>query len=591
MSAAKSQNKPEMTASLPLIKRLARTYIRKHMRHIILAVLLMIVSAAMTGAMAKLMEPIIDKVFTEKNAAMLWPVALGVLVVFSLKGAANYGHTVIMNNTGQKIVNDMQRDMFAHQIYADLAYFQGTQSGQLLSRFTTDMTMIRVAVTNSMVGAGKNTFTVLFLTGVMFWQDWKLSLAAILVFPAAAYAVARMGKRIRKVATSTQVSTGDMTGLLGQAFQGSKLVKTYGMEEFEKKRVNAVIENITSLMCKSFRVSALAGPVAEVLSGIAIVTIVVYGGMQVIEGQSTAGKFFSFIAAFLLAFEPMKNLAKMNGVVQMGLSAVDRLFKVLDAEPGIKDKPGAKELVVRNPTLALEDVGFVYADGTAALQGVSFTAPAGKTIALVGESGAGKSTILSLIPRFCDVTSGKITIDGTDIRDVTINSLRKNMALVSQEVAIFNDTVRDNIAYGRTGATEEEIVEAAKSAVAHEFIMELPQGYDTRVGENGVKLSGGQRQRISIARAMLRNAPILLLDEATSALDTASERLVQTALERLQQGRTTIVVAHRLSTIMDADKIYVLSHGKVIESGNHSSLMAAGGAYARLYGALLKETA
>lgn len=580
-----------MTATMPLVRRLFRTYIRPRLRTMALAFLLMVVSAAMTGAMAKMMEPIIDRVFTDKDAGMLIPVAAVVFSVFTLRGLATYGHTVLMSRMGQRIVSDIKRDMFAHLVNADLSYFHGQKSGQLLSRFISDTAMIRTAVTESMTGLGKNSMTLLFLIGVMFYQDWKLTVASLFVFPAAAYVMTRLGKKLRRVSTSMQVEMGTLTGMLGQAFQGSRHVKAYGMEEFEKSRINLIIENIFNLMCKTFKVSAIASPITEILSGVAVVTIVIYGGMQVLEGTSTAGKLFSFITAFLLAFEPMKRLAKLNNVMQMGLAAVDRLFQLLDIIPQIGDMPDAIELHVKSPEVSFEDVGFVYPDGTVALDHVSFIAPAGKTVALVGASGAGKSTILNLIPRFYDITSGTIRIDGQDIRNVTLKSLRGAMALVSQEVAIFDDTVRDNIAYGTMGATEEQIVEAAKMAAAHEFIMELPEGYDTRVGENGVKLSGGQRQRLSIARAMLRNAPILLLDEATSALDTQSERLVQTALERLQKGRTTIVVAHRLSTIMEADIIYVLDGGHIVESGNHAALVAKNGAYARLYGTLMKESA
>jgi subfamily B ATP-binding cassette protein MsbA len=328
----------------------------------------------------------------------------------------------------------------------------------------------------------------------------------------------------------------------------------------------------------------VATPITEILSGLAVVAIVLYGGHQVMAGATTTGKLFSFIAAFLMAFDPMKRLAKLNNTVQMGLAALDRFFRLLDIEPAIKDKPGAAALKTQNPAITFDNVTFTYADGTEALKGVSFEAPAGKTVAFVGESGGGKSTILNLIPRFYDVTGGAIRIDGTDIRDVTLASLRGSMALVSQEVAMFNDSVRDNIAYGTPGATDEQIEAAARAAVAHDFIMELPHGYNTIVGENGVTLSGGQRQRIAIARAMLRNAPILLLDEATSALDSNSERLVQTAIDRLQKGKTTLVVAHRLSTIMNADIIHVISDGKIVESGRHAELSARKGLYARLYG-------
>lgn len=581
----------DMASSLPLIKRMAKAYVRPHLTHVCMALGLMVVAAAMTGAMAKLMEPVIDKVFADRNEGMLWPVALSVFAVFFLRGAAMYGQTVLMNTLSQRVVSDVQRDLFSHLIRSDLAFFHGTQSGQLMSRFIADMALIRTAVTECLTGLGKNTFTVLFLTGVMFYQDWKLALISIFVFPVAGYVVMILGKKIRKVASNTQASVGDLTGMLGQAFQGARHVKAYGAEEFEAARVHGLIEKIYKLMNRSIRVSAILAPIGEVLSGLAIVTIIVYGGSQVIAGESTAGKLFSFIAAFIMAFEPMKRLARLNNIMQMGLAATDRLFAVMDEKPKITEKPGAPGLSIQTPDIAFDNVSFAYGEDAAALHNVSFIAPAGKTVALVGASGAGKSTILNLIPRFYDVQEGAIRIGGHDIRDVTVKSLRASMALVSQEVAIFSDSLRENIAYGTPGATEEQIIEAAKLAAAHDFIMEQPEGYGTKVGEQGVKLSGGQRQRISIARAMLRNAPILLLDEATSALDAQSERLVQMALERLQKGRTTIVVAHRLSTIMNADIIYVMSQGRIIESGNHAGLLKAGGAYARLYGALMKETA
>lgn len=553
--------------------------------------LMMLVAAAMTGAMAKLMEPVIDKVFGGQDQSMLWPVAVAVMAVFTLRGLATYGHTVLMNRLGLHVISDVQRDMFNHLVYADLAFSHGQPSGQLLSRFLSDVGAIRVAVVDVLTGIGKNTLTLIFLIGVMFYQDWKLTLISLFVFPAAGYVVMRIGRKLRRVATSTQAEIGSLTSVLNQALQGTKHVKSYGMEEFEKSRVGAFIDKVFHLMNKAFRISAVAQPMSEVLSGLAIVTIIVYGGMQVMAGESTAGKLFSFITAFLLAYEPMKRLAKMNGILQTALASADRFFNMIDTPARVVDKPDAKTLAVTSPSVVFDDVRFAYADGTEALKGVTFNVPAGATVALVGASGAGKSTILNLLPRFYDVSAGSIFIDGTDIRDVTLKSLRANMALVSQDVAIFNDTIRDNIRYGRPDASDDDVTEAAKQSAAHDFITALPQGYDTVVGENGVKLSGGQKQRISIARAMLRNAPVLLLDEATSALDTTSEQLVQTALDRLQAGRTTIIVAHRLSTIMNADIIYVLADGRVVEKGTHDSLLSQGGAYAKLYGNLLKETA
>lgn len=584
--------KPVMTASSwQLVKRLLRDYVRPHIGTFMIALLFMMLSAAMTGLMAKLMEPVIDRIFTQGQKELLMPISAAVLAVFLVRGLATYGQTVLMSKIGQLMVSEIQRRMFAHLVYADLAFFHVEQSGRLISRFVTDTQLIRTAILESLTGFGKNFFTLIVLIGVMFYQDIKLSLISLVVFPTTAFLVARLSKRLRSVSANTQVETGQLTAVLGQALQGNKHVKAYGMEDHEQARVGSVIERIYSLMYKSFKVAGRATPVSEMLSGLTIVAIIVYGGQQVIAGESTAGKLFSFITAFMLAYEPMKRLARLNNTVQSGLAAVERMYTLLDTKPQISNREGAIELITQSPLIKAEDISFTYADGTQAISGLSLEVPAGKTVALVGASGSGKSTLLNLLPRFYDVTSGRISIDGHDIRDVTLKSLRGNMALVSQEVAIFNDSVRDNIAYGTPDASEEQIIAAAKAAAAHDFILELPQGYDTVVGENGVKLSGGQRQRISIARAFLRNAPILLLDEATSALDSQSERLVQQAIENLQKGKTTIVVAHRLSTIINADRIYVISNGKVAEQGTHDSLLAQNGAYAVLYGELLRESA
>lgn len=584
--------KPVLTASsLQLIKRLLREYVRPHLGIFMIALLFMLVSAAMTGVMAKMMEPVIDQIFTQGKKEYLMPVAVAILVVFLVRGLATYGQTVLMSKIGQLMVSNIQRTMFGHLIYADLAFFHIEQSGRLISRFVTDTQLIRTAILESLTGFGKNAFTLIVLLGVMFYQDMRLSVITLVVFPTTAFLVARLSKRLRSVSRNAQVETGQLTAVLGQALQGNKHVKAYGMESFEQARISTVIERIYDLMYKSFKVAGRATPVSEMLSGLTIVAIIVYGGQQVIAGESTAGKLFSFITAFMLAYEPMKRLARLNNTVQSGLAAVERMYTLLDTKPQIDNRPDAIELHTQSPVVKVEDISFTYADGTQAINGLSLEAPAGKTVALVGASGSGKSTLLNLLPRFYDVTGGRITIDGHDIRGVTLQSLRANMALVSQEVAIFNDSVRDNIAYGTPGATDDQIIAAAKAAAAHDFIADLPQGYDTVVGENGVKLSGGQRQRISIARAFLRNAPILLLDEATSALDSQSERLIQSAIEDLQKDKTTIVVAHRLSTIINADRIYVMSNGKVVEQGTHSSLLAQNGAYAMLYGELLKETA
>lgn len=579
----------QVTKSLPLMKRLLKTYVAKHWRQFSIATFLMIITALSTGAMAKLMEPIIDKVFTSKNPDMLWPVAISVFTVFIVRGFSTYSYSVIMNRFGQRVISDINNDLFSHLIRADLSFFEKNQSGQLVSRFISDTAVLRAAVIESLLGAGKNVFTIIALISVMFYQDWRLSILSLFVFPSSAYIVNRLGKKMRRVAKNAQERTGDFSAILGQSFQGIKHIKSYATEDYECKRVNTIIENIYALMCKSFRVSAITSPMSEILSGLAIVAIVIYGGYQVIEGTSTAGKLFSFITAFLLAFDPMKQLAKLSTVMQMGLASAERLFNLLDIKPMITDKVGAQHLSSANPSIAFENVTFMYKEGVSVVSDVSFNVPAGKTVALVGASGSGKSTVLKLIPRFYDVTDGTIKIHGIDIRDVTLSSLRKNIALVSQEVAIFGDSIKENIAYGSPDASFEQIEDAAKLAAAHEFIMALPQGYETVVGENGMTLSGGQRQRVSIARAILKNAPILLLDEATSALDTTSEKQVQAAIEKLQQGKTTVVVAHRLSTVMNSDVIYVMDAGKIVENGTHAELLAKGGYYSRLYGDFIKE--
>jgi len=396
---------------------------------------------------------------------------------------------------------------------------------------------------------------------------------------------------MRKVTANTQEQMGTFNTLLEQSFQGVRMVKAYGMEGYEQSKIEAISETICNLVYKASRVRAASSPVMETLGGVAVAVVILYGGQRVISDATTPGAFFAFITALLMAYEPMKRLANLNTNLQEGLAATQRVFHLLDMAPEIVDAPDAKPLAVAGGGLRFQDVSFTYDGERKALSALNLEVPAGKTVALVGASGGGKSTILNLIPRFYDVTEGAITIDGQDVRAVTTQSLRANIALVSQEVALFDDTVRANIAYGRFGASQEEIEQAARNAAAHEFISALPEGYETLVGEHGVKLSGGQRQRLSIARAMLKNAPILLLDEATSALDTESERQVQDALEKLMTGRTTIVVAHRLSTVVEADLIHVIDRGRVAETGKHSELLAKNGIYARLHALQFAEDA
>ena len=566
-----------------LVRRLVGEHIRPHIGLLVLAVCLMAVVAATTAALAFLMETILDDVFTARDRSSLYVAAAIVMAVFLLKGMATYGQNVLVSFVGQRILADLQKRMFAHLLRADLAYFHGQSSGGLISRFINDVEKMRGTVASVLTAIGRDSLTIIFLVGVMFYQDWLLTLASFFAFPTAILPLVNIGKRMRKVSANTQREIGQFTTLLNEVFQGARHVKAYGMEPYERERAGAVIEQIFKLVFRAARTKAAAYPIMETLGGTAIVVVICYGGWQVIEGTRTTGTFFSFVTALLLAYDPVKKLVNLNAQLQEGLAAADRVFEILDVEPAITDDPDAKPIAAVKGDIGFEDVGFAYADGKPALQGVSLVVEAGKTVALVGQSGAGKSTILNLIPRFFDASSGRITLDGQGIRDITIASLRANIALVSQDVTLFDDTIEANIAYGRVGATTEEIREAARNASADDFIEAMPNGYATVVGEHGVKLSGGQRQRIAIARAMLKDAPVLLLDEATSALDTESERAVQAALGILMRGRTTIVIAHRLSTIQSADMIHVVDAGRIVESGRHLELLARGGIYANLH--------
>jgi subfamily B ATP-binding cassette protein MsbA len=563
--------------------RLLRDHGRSQARWLSAAALCMAVYAAATAGQAWIMEPILDHVFLAHDRLVLLLVPLVVVVLALLKGAASFGQTVLMARIGQQVIAQLQRRLFEHLIRADLGYLVARGPGHVISRLTFDAQQLRLAVTTASTTVVRDLLTMLGLVVVMIHQDWQLAAIALVGCPLAVWPLQQLGRRMRKVSRQTQTHMAKLSRRLDQTFLGVRQVKADNREDDESARTGALIEALYKLNLKAARVNAVSSPIMEVVGGCAVAVVVLYGGFQVLGGHTTPGAFFSFIAALLFAYRPLKTLASLHTQLQVGLAAAERIYGLLDREHGVREQPGARPLKVECGEIRFAAVRFEYRPNRPTLRGLDLVIPAGLSVALVGPSGAGKSTMLNLILRFYDVDQGAVLIDGQDVRSVTLKSLRAAIALVSQEVDLFDGTVRDNIAYGRPDASPPAIRAAAEAAAAHEFIEALPQGYDTEIGPSGLSLSGGQRQRLGIARAMLKDAPILLLDEATSALDSEAERVVQAALRRLMHGRTTVVIAHRLSTVIRADLIAVVEDGRVVETGTHHALLARGGSYAQLY--------
>jgi subfamily B ATP-binding cassette protein MsbA len=566
-----------------LVKRISREYIFPHWKTFLISVALMLVIAGTTSLHAWLIKPALDSVFVQKNETALWIIPIVILFVTVIKGLATYFQLLTMNILSLRISSDMRLRLYEHFIRSDIAKLHSKSSGDMMASINNDIGGVVGVINTAINGFVKQLFTLGALIVVMFMQSVELSLIAFVGFPLAGYPIYKIGRKLRSLSFKNQEIAGKFNSQMSDTLQYSKLVKAYACEDFEVKRMSIIIESLFKMGKKISRMSLVASPFVESLAGIGVAAVIWYGGHQVITGQTTPGAFFSFFGAMMMAYRPLKSVSNMNTGVQMGLAASTRLYTLLDEKPTIVDKENAIEAKEVKGNIEFENVNFSYIDDKLALNNISLKIPAGKTVALVGHSGGGKSTLMSMILRFYDPSAGSIKLDGQDIRDLKIKSLRQSMSVVNQEVMLFDDTVLENIRYGKEEATEEEIIRAAKLAEADEFIQELPEKYLSKVGQNGIRLSGGQRQRIAIARAILYNAPILLLDEATSALDPISEKLIKDALAKLMKGKTSIVIAHRLTTVMHADKIVVISHGKVIEEGTHKELLDKGGAYANLY--------
>lgn len=570
--------------SFRLVKRLIREHIAPYKRKIAVAVAFMILAAAMTGLFAQLVQPVLDHVLNEDNQKYVLPVSVGVMLCFILRGIGTYVSSVKMIEVGQGIVADLQQRLFDKMLTLDLSYFHAHASGALQSRVMNDINVMRAALAETMMGLGRSLVTVVALIGVMLWQDWRLTIISCFLMPIIVITMINIGKRLRKVSHKTQDTQADIAAHLTQVFQGIRQVKSFVAEDSERARTGVAFKRLRDLNIKSTRLSNLSMPISDLLIGLSIVGLLLYGAWAVGSGELTTGQLISFIAAFVLAYEPVKKLAKMNATFQIGLGASERLFQTIDMIPVITTGPNPQPLPKAPYTIEFKNVSFVYEGAEAlSLKEITLKVGPGETVALVGPSGGGKTTMLNMIPRFYDPAEGQLLINGTDLREVNLDDWRRQVALVSQDIVLFNDSVEANIAYGQGTVDFARVEAAAKAANAHNFISDLPQGYQTQLGENGVRLSGGQRQRIALARAILKNAPVLLLDEATSALDTESEILIQRSLNEFKHGRTVVMIAHRLSTIQNADRIVVIKDGQVVEEGSHEVLLVRRGVYFQLH--------
>jgi subfamily B ATP-binding cassette protein MsbA len=556
---------------------------------LIIAMIFMSLCSGAQSFSAYLVKPVLDSIFFEKDMTKLYIMPAAVILLFLIKGTFEYVQGYFMGYVGQRVVTDIRNLVFYNMQKQPLSFFDKTPTGSNISRIVNDVSLVQSTVSDSVAAVLKDAFTIIGLVIVAFRMEWKLTLIAFLILPFSIYPIVAFGKKLRKIGLHIQQYLARLTSFLHETITGQRIVKAFSMEEYENKRFTVENESLFRISMKRTKIRALSHPVMEVIGGVAVGVVIWYGGREVILGNSTPGTFFAFMASLIMLYEPIKKINKENHNVQQGLAASQRVFEIIDRQPEVMERPDAVALEKVDGVIDFEEVSFRY-DEKMILNNINLRIEKNEVIAVVGKSGAGKTTLVNLIPRFYDITQGLIRVDGTDIRDVTLDSLRRNIALVTQDVILFNDTIRSNIAYG-VEPDEERLYEATRMAFAHDFILKLPKGYDTIVGEKGVRLSGGQKQRIAIARALYKNAPILILDEATSSLDAQSEIEVQKALENLMKGRTTIIIAHRLSTIINAHRIIVIDKGMVVQEGTHTSLIEQEGPYRKLYEIQFREGA
>lgn len=542
----------------------------------------MMVVGVSTSATAFLIKPVLDDIFLKQDVRMLKIIPVAIVIIYFLRGIAYYCQVYLMSYVGQSIITSLRNTLFSKIQDLSLSFFHEEKTGTLMSRVTNDVNIVKEMVSNAVTGALKDSFTIVCLTIVIFYRDWKMAIFAFLILPIAFFPIVEFGRRVRKVSTRYQEAMADMSSFLHETFFGNKIVKAFGRESYEKKRFLKKTHNIFNLEMKAVVARSLSAPIMEFLGGIGVAFIIWYGGSKVIAGTSTPGTFFSFMAAVIMLYEPVKKLSKLNNSIQQGLAATDRVFDIIDKESDIREHHNPVDIKPGLHRVTFKNVFFKY-NNTTVLEDINLDVKAGEILALVGMSGGGKTSLVNLIPRLYDVTEGSILIDGIDIRKASISSLRNQIAIVTQDPILFNDTIRNNIAYGNHNAFNKDIERVAKAAYAYNFIQRLPDKFDASIGELGGRLSGGEKQRICIARALLKDAPILILDEATSSLDSEAETLVQKALENLMRGRTTFVIAHRLSTISYAQRIIVIVGGKIVEEGNQNELIARHGEYYKLY--------